>query len=269
MPEYRELSLESLEAPKDPWRIHTLMQNIESLCQDIAQNGQLQPICVVDRHNGVYEVVAGHRRAVAMTKLGRPTIKAMVYRPGEADLDAIMASENLHRNKTNDMEDAVAFRRLMTTQGMDEVGISSRFNIPLSRINNLLSVLDGDPRVSNLVAEERISVAQAVAINEFESEAYTLIAMEQATKHKRSANDLRRWRLSLKASGAEAQIDAAVAAGSTPAMIDISEAQQICDIDNHAVPVRLSKRYIICAEHYNLFIRGLEALQREAQNGGN
>jgi hypothetical protein len=122
-----------------------------------------------------------------------------------------------------------------------------------------------------LLGKGELSVAQALEINRFETPAYRMLAIEQATKHGLKAEGLRRWRLDVKHQGGEAQVQNILENLHAMAPVPIEEPMQVCTIGNHGVPLRLSKHYVICSEHYDLFLRGLAALAREEEreaNGG-
>jgi ParB/RepB/Spo0J family partition protein len=264
MPEYRELPIADVYRPERPWRRHTLMARMEEFMADIAKNGQLEPIGVVEKSPNYFEVVYGDRRSIAITKLGWTTIKCMVYQPGESDLHAMMASENLQRNATNDMEDAVQIRGLIDDEGFTPEGITARFGIPASRVRNLLLVLAGDERCHDHIAEGTMSIAQAMEVNKFESAGYKTLAIKYAVENDMSAMRLELWRKDIQRQGMEIGIDDAIAAGQTPAMVEVTEPHILCTLLNHSVKLVGSKTVTICPDCWNTYVAGREALGREA-----
>lgn len=91
---------------------------VAELAKSIQAQGLLNPILVVPKGNGRYDVVAGQRRLLAFKHLGRSTIPATI-RQGLKDADARTLSlvENVHRADMNPLDKATAFKGLLDTLG--------------------------------------------------------------------------------------------------------------------------------------------------------
>ena len=213
---------------------------------------------------GVFQVVAGHRRSIAVTKLGWDVVDCKVLGPLESDTDAIMAAENFMRTQVNEMEEATLYQRLVEHKRMDPRGIAAAYHVPESRVRNLLAVLQGDPKCHEHIAAGKMSVAQALEISQFESEAYKAIAINYAVDHGMSAERLRLWRKTVQKDGLEMGVDEAIAAGQAPAMIDITEPVITCTMLNHTVKLVGTQQRTICPDCWNMYVQALEALNREA-----
>ena len=268
MPTFKQVSVAMLEPPSRPMRQESIMEGMGGLVADIASQGLLQPLIVRDLGDGRHQVIAGHRRSIAVTILKWDKVDAKVYGQDEGSDDQIMAAENIHRTQVNPKEEALLYARLLPDEPLGTQGLAMRYNVPQSRIETLLRLTEGDERVLDLVSSGAISVAQATEINKFETEAYRLLALDQATKHGLKAEGLRRWRLDVKHQGGEQVVQDAIANLKAIAPQDVKEPMQICQIGDHPSPLRLSKMYVICSEHWDLFMQGLESLHREAANGG-
>ena len=87
-------------------------------------------------------------------------------------------------------------------------------------------------------------------------------------KHGLKALGLRKWRLNIEEYGGEQPMPTPedILRGMAPS--DIKEPMQICQFGDHPAALRHSKHYIICSEHWDLIIRGLEALYREEERNG-
>jgi ParB family transcriptional regulator, chromosome partitioning protein len=267
MPTHKMVPVQSLEEPENPMRTETIMEGMDGLVADIASNGLINPITVRDLGDGRYRVIAGHRRSIAVTILKWEQVAATVYADGESLDDSLMAAENLHRTQVNPREEAVMYRRLLAGSEHGVLGLSMRLNVPQSRIENLLSLTEGDENVLQLVGEGKLSVAQALEINRFETPVYRQMATEQAVRHGLKAEGLRRWRQDVKNGGGEQQVQDIISNLHAIAPAEVKEPMQVCQIGDHPAPLRLSKHYIICSEHWDMFLRGLEALRREEEAG--
>jgi ParB/RepB/Spo0J family partition protein len=270
MPDFRKIPVALLIRPENPDRVESYAQSIEELAQDIQQNGLLNPICVRPTTDGSYQIIAGDRRGLAVTMLKWQEVDCKVFYEGEGNDEDIKASENLMRNPLSDVEEALAYKRRLPFEPNGTISMSLRLHVPQSRIENLLSLVDGDPKTLEYLAAKKISVAQALEINRFDTPTYRMLALEQAAHHGLKAEGLRRWRMDVKHGGGEQQVQDIIANLHAMAPAPAEEPMQVCHIGNHPAPLRLSKHYVICSEHYDMFLRGLEALHREeeARNNG-
>lgn len=265
MPTFTKVSVDLLVRPEIPDRQETYQESIEQLAQDIAQNGLINPISVRLNDEGFYQIIAGDRRGLAVTMLGWKQVDVKLYGEGEGNDEDIKASENLIRNQLSPTEEALAYARRLPTEPDGTRSMALRLNVPQSRIENLLSLIQGDEQVFRLVGEGHISVAQALEINKFETPAYRLLAIEQAYKHGLKAEGLRRWRMDVKHQGGEAVVQNILENFHALAPAEVSEPMQVCQFGNHPTPLRLSKMYVICSEHFDMIIQGLEALRKLAE----
>ena len=263
MAEFRKIRLADLDEAEHKMREVTRSDKYESIVRSLASIGLINPITVREVQPGKYQVIAGMHRSTAATELGWAEIDAKVLQPGEQDTDLIMASENLHKVDLNEMDEAVMYQRLVTDRHMDPRGIAAAYNVPESRIRNLLAVLAGDPRCHALIAAGQLSVAQALEVSQFESEAYKGLALKYAVDGGMSAIRLAYWRKDIQRQGLEMGVDEAIAAGQVPAMQDVSEPMTLCTVANHPVRIVGTKQFVSCPECWNTYVAALEALQRE------
>lgn len=268
--EFKLVPVKFLDEPDEPDRQHSIMDNMEEFVQDIAVNGLLNPIVVEEVSPTSYKVIAGHRRSIAVTILKWDEVMCHVFPKGSPHVTRMKASENLKRNQLTEAEEALVYKREHERDGKSPADIAMYFDRPLQRVLDLLDVAAGDPRVFDLLGKREISIAQAKEINRFKTEPYRLMAIEHAAKNGLKAPGLRKWRQSIEDYGGEVSIQSAeeILRGMAPG--DIQEPQQICVFGQHTALLRHSKHYIICSEHWDLIIRGIEALQREesARHGG-
>lgn len=271
MPEFRKVLVSLLARPDEPDRQESYGSNIEDLARDIEQNGLINPISVRPQPNGEYKIIAGDRRGLAVTMLKWVEVDCQVWLPGEGNDEDIKAAENLVRNQLSPTEEALAYKRRLPSEPDGTRSMALRLHVPQSRIERLLDLTNGDPEVFRLVGTGEISVAQAGEINKFETPAYRMLAIEQAARHGLKAEGLRRWRMDVKHQGGEQQVQDIISNLHNIAPAEAAEPMQVCQIGNHAAPLRLSKHYVICSEHFDMFLRGLEALRQKEEgfdNGG-
>ena len=264
MAEFRKIPVAALEEARNKMREVRRSEKYLGILASMSRLGLINPITVREIRPGAYEIVAGMHRSSAATELGWTEIDARVLGPNEQDTDEVMAAENLHKVDLNPMDEAALYHRLCETRGLQPSGISALYNVAESRVRNLMAVFAGDPRCHAMVAEGRMSIAQALEVSQFESDAYRLLAINYALDGGMSADRLRRWRVQVQADNLEHGVDAAIAAGHQPAMVDVTEPMSVCTLLNHAVKLIGTKQHVICPDCWNTYVAALEALSREA-----
>lgn len=269
MSTFQEILVKDLEPPDEPDRQHSIMQGMDELVADIKAHGLLNPICVETLGDGRYRVFAGHRRSIAVTIMQWKSVMCHVFAQGDPAIERMKASENLKRNQLSEAEEALVYRRVQEREGKTPADIAMYYDRPVSRVTELIDVSCGDPATFEALARGDISRAQAVEINHFETPAYKMLALEQAVKHGLKAPGLRRWRLDVKNQGGEQNTQSILDNLKTMAPLPVEEPMQVCFFTNHPAPLRLSKHYVICSEHYDMIVKGLELLAvREAEKNG-
>lgn len=258
MPVYQLVPVSKLVEPLNPQRTETLLEKIDDLRNSIRTNGLQQPIGVLALPDDTYRIIWGHRRSIAVTQLQWDFIPAQVYQPEEADEDVLMGAENYHRNNINDVEEARYYERILGKYPEGTIGLARDLNVPQSRVENLIGTLRGNPAVVDALASGKISLAQAVEINKFNTRGYQLHALEMAAVEGKSADSLRRWRVDIQRNLQDQPGQAVDPAWDAKIDIKASEPMDTCQLGNHQVKLLDRRYYSICHEHWNLILEGLE-----------
>lgn len=72
-------------------------EKLNALAESIRDNGLMEPIIVRPIENGIYEILAGHRRTRASRLLGKTEIKAIVVKADDELANRIMISTNFQQ----------------------------------------------------------------------------------------------------------------------------------------------------------------------------
>ena len=144
-------------------RDHFDEEALNALAASVAEIGVLQPILVRETGDG-YEVIAGERRLRAAQKAGLTTIPALVRSAeGSSTLEAALV-ENLHREDLNALEEAAAYRQLMTEFGLTQDQIASRVGRSRSAIANTIRLLQLPVAIQRLIVEGLLSAGHGRAL---------------------------------------------------------------------------------------------------------
>jgi len=136
---------------------------LEELAQSIAARGVLQPI-LVRPHGRNYQIVAGERRWRAAQRARLHEVPVIVRELDDADTFEIALLENIQRRDLNAVEEADAYKRLITEFGHTQEALAKLVNKSRSHIANLLRLLDLPDSVQALLVDGRIDMGHARAL---------------------------------------------------------------------------------------------------------
>ena len=136
---------------------------LDELSQSIAARGVLQPI-LVRPHGRNYQIVAGERRWRAAQRARLHEVPVIVRELNDADTFEIALLENIQRRDLNAVEEADAYKRLITEFGHTQDALAKLVHKSRSHIANLLRLLDLPESVQTLLIEDRISMGHARAL---------------------------------------------------------------------------------------------------------
>ena len=157
----KTLKLTELEPRKDQPRRNFDIDALNQLADSIKSNGVLQPILCTKQSNGMYSIVAGERRWRAAKIAGLSEVPVLIIEADDKKVAEIALIENLQRENLNAIEEAAAYKSLMTDYSMTQDEISKRVGKSRSAIANSLRLLDLPDEVSKMVADGTLSAGHA------------------------------------------------------------------------------------------------------------
>lgn len=148
--------------PEQPRR-HFDDAALQELAESIAKRGVIQPI-IVRPHGGGFQIVAGERRWRAAQRAQMHRIPAIVRDFDEQETLEIALVENIQREDLNPIEEAEAYRKLITEFHHSQEALGRIVGKSRSHIANLMRLLDLPQPVQQAVMEQRISMGHARAL---------------------------------------------------------------------------------------------------------
>lgn len=133
------------------------------LSESIKQHGVLQPILVQER-KGYYEIVAGERRWRAAKLAGLKEVPVIIKKFTEQEIVEISLIENIQRENLNPIEEAIAYKRLLTEFQLKQDEVAERVSKSRTAVTNSMRLLKLDERVQQMVIEEKLSTGHARAL---------------------------------------------------------------------------------------------------------
>jgi ParB family chromosome partitioning protein len=137
--------------------------SLQELADSIRQVGLIQPILVQDRKDH-YEIVAGERRWRAAKIAGLKEIPVIIRNYTEQEIMEISLIENIQREDLNPIEEAQAYKRLLTEFNLKQDEVAERVSKSRTAVTNSIRLLKLDDRVQQMVIEDMLSTGHARAL---------------------------------------------------------------------------------------------------------
>lgn len=185
-----EKNIESKEEQKDPETIVKITQvepnrdqprknfdedALQELADSIKQFGLLQPILVQDRKT-YYEIIAGERRWRAAKLAGLKEIPVIIRDYTDQEIVEISLIENIQREDLNPIEEAQAYKRLLTEFHLKQDEVAERVSKSRTAVTNSMRLLKLCDEVQQMIIDDMLSTGHARALISIEDpeEQYTI-----------------------------------------------------------------------------------------------
>ncbi|HEY7698885.1 MAG TPA: ParB/RepB/Spo0J family partition protein [Vicinamibacteria bacterium] len=155
-----ELAPDRIDPNPEQPRQHIDPQKLSELAKSMIEQGIVQPL-VVRRVGSRYQIIAGERRWRAAREAGLAKVPVIVRQAGDRELLEIALVENIQREELNPIEEAGAYRRLITELGYSQEQVAVRVGKDRSTVANLLRLLRLPREIRALVAEQKLSPGHA------------------------------------------------------------------------------------------------------------
>ena len=136
---------------------------LQELADSIKQFGLLQPILVQNRKD-YYEIIAGERRWRAAKLAGLKEVPVIIRNYTEQEIVEISLIENIQREDLNPIEEAQAYKRLLTEFHLKQNEVAERVSKSRAAVTNSIRLLKLNEEVQRMVVDEMISTGHARAL---------------------------------------------------------------------------------------------------------
>lgn len=147
------------EQPRKKFDEDTLLE----LADSIRQFGVLQPL-IVQKREGYYEIIAGERRWRAAKMAGLKEVPVIIKDFTDQQIVEISLIENIQREDLNPIEEAIAYKRLLTEFHLKQDEVADRVSKSRTAVTNSVRLLKLDERVQQMVIDDMISTGHARAL---------------------------------------------------------------------------------------------------------
>lgn len=157
------LKVTDIEPNRDQPRKNFDEDALLELSDSIKQFGIIQPLIVQKRDN-YYEIIAGERRWRAAKMAGLKEVPAIIKKYTEREVLEISLIENIQRENLNPIEEAKAYKRLLTEFNLKQDEVAERVSKSRTAVTNSMRLLKLDDRVQQMVIDELITTGHARAL---------------------------------------------------------------------------------------------------------
>lgn len=158
--EVLNLDIERIFPNENQPRKHFSEQALKELSLSIEKHGLLQPL-LVRPFGENYQIIAGERRWRAAGKAGLHKIPVIIRHPDSKEETLWALLENIQRRDLNPLEEAKAYKKLMTEQNLTQEELAGTLGRARTSIANQLRLLTLDSKVQGWLAEGQLNFSQA------------------------------------------------------------------------------------------------------------
>ena len=147
------------EQPRKNFEEDSLLE----LSDSIKQFGVLQPL-LVRKRNDYYEIIAGERRWRAAKLAGVKEVPVIIKDYSEQEVVEIALIENIQRENLNPIEEAMAFKKLLTEFKLKQDEVAERVSKSRTAVTNSMRLLKLNEKVQQMIIDDMISTGHARAL---------------------------------------------------------------------------------------------------------
>lgn len=138
-------------------RKHFDEEKLNELAQSVKEHGIFQPIILKESVQG-YEIVAGERRFRAASIVGLEDVPAIIVDFTDQQMMEIALLENIQREDLNSIEEAQAYKTMMTKLNLTQEELAKRVGKSRAHIANTVRLLKMPQKLQDYVLEGQLTM---------------------------------------------------------------------------------------------------------------
>ncbi len=195
-------------------------EKLRELAESIREQGIIQPLAVSVRSDGRYELIAGERRLRAARLAGLEKVPVVVKEVDDEGMLALALIENIQREDLNAIEEARAYRELLTQFTCTQDDVAKKVGKSRVAVANSVRLLKLPKAIQEDVEAGRYSAGHARALLAVEGVHEQLKLRERILREMPTVRDVEKL---VQSYSADAKKNARRRAPLTPHMNDIAE----------------------------------------------
>ncbi len=166
----KEIAIDKIVANPHQPRLEFDKEKLRELSQSIKEHGIIQPLVVVQAGDK-YELVAGERRWRAAQLAGLKKVPVLVREAAENEKEKLELAviENIQRHDLNPLEEAKAYKKLMTEFGLSQKEVAQKMSKSRSAVANKIRLLSLPIEAQKALLENKINEGHAKVILSLEN----------------------------------------------------------------------------------------------------
>jgi len=161
---FRLISLDLIDDPERPMRHDLSPESVEDLVMSIRQVGIIEPL-VVKPKGTRYEIIAGHRRAVAAGIADLPQVPCYIVNATKEQGELLKIHENLYRADVRPSDEADHYKYLIEHHKLSPVRLAKLINKSEGYVTDRLAIFNYPPELRHALdaGDIKFSVAREFA----------------------------------------------------------------------------------------------------------
>ena len=185
----KTLKITEIEPNANQPRKHFEEDTLQELSDSIKEFGIIQPIVVTPK-NGYYEIIAGERRWRAARIAGLKEVPVIIRDYTEQEIVEISLIENIQREDLNPIEEAQAYRRLLTEFNLKQDEVAERVSKSRTAVTNSMRLLKLCDEVQQMIIDDMITTGHARALISIEDPEQQYTIAQKVFDEKLSVRDV-------------------------------------------------------------------------------
>ena len=191
------LKINQVEPNREQPRKHFEEDALLELADSIKQYGVLQPLLVRKRKD-YYEIIAGERRWRAAKLAGVKEVPVIIKEYTEQQAVEIALIENIQRENLNPIEEAMAFKKLLTEFNLKQDEVAERVSKSRTAVTNSMRLLKLGEKVQQMIIDDMITTGHARALLAIDDEEQQYLLTTKIFDEKLSVRETEKLIKSLK-----------------------------------------------------------------------
>ena len=182
------VKLSQIEPNKSQPRKNFNEDSLMELSESIKQFGVIQPL-IVQKRDDYYEIIAGERRWRAAKLAGVKKIPVIIKKLTAQEIMEISLIENIQREDLNPIEEAMAYKRLLTEFNLKQDEVAERVSKSRTAVTNAMRLLKLNDKVQQMVIDEMLTTGHARALLGIDDQEKQYVLAQKIFDEKLSVRD--------------------------------------------------------------------------------
>lgn len=181
------VDIDKVEPNKEQPRKNFDEDALLELSESIKQFGILQPLLDKDTY---YEIIAGERRWRAAKLAGLKKVPVIIKKLTDQEIVEISLIENIQRENLNPIEEAIAYKRLLTEFNLKQDEVAERVSKSRTAVTNSMRLLKLNEKVQQMLVDEMLTTGHARALLGIEDQEEQYVIAQKIFDEKMSVRDI-------------------------------------------------------------------------------